>query len=285
MKEIIVGVDFSRSSILAFQYALKVADTLNCALKLVYVSKKRDTDNELIEDEKGMQSSVKESFKRLIRNYGHQIDAPITHKVLQGKIYEEITNQAKYTDASFIITGAHGMSGFEEMWVGNNANKIISHATKPVISVKKNYKIKNVAIEKVVLPIDSTFETLQKIPFTLELAKHFKAQINVLSLYSSKMKDQEERVDHHTQEAMHEVIASGLRYINEKKICDNNITRGTIEYALKRNADLISIMTEQEFSSQNVLLGTYAQQMVNQSPLPVLSHRTRVIVPRNRILE
>jgi hypothetical protein len=35
-------------------------------------------------------------------------------------------------------------------------------------------------------------------------------------------------------------------------------------------ADLISIMTEQE-TPANILLGPHAQQMVNQSPVPILS--------------
>ena len=49
-----------------------------------------------------------------------------------------------------------------------------------------------------------------------------------------------------------------------------NLTDATIDYALKHDANLISIMTEQETSARNLLLGTYAQQMVNHSPIPVL---------------
>jgi hypothetical protein len=44
-----------------------------------------------------------------------------------------------------------------------------------------------------------------------------------------------------------------------------NITDLTIEYAQSINADLISIMKEQEISWSNLLIGPYAQQMVNHS--------------------
>jgi hypothetical protein len=44
----------------------------------------------------------------------------------------------------------------------------------------------------------------------------------------------------------------------------------TIDYALSKSADLISIMTEQE-TPANILLGPHAQQLVNQSPVPILS--------------
>jgi hypothetical protein len=54
------------------------------------------------------------------------------------------------------------------------------------------------------------------------------------------------------------------------KIISNNISKDTIDYALKIGADLITIMTEQE-TPANILLGVHAQQMVNQSPVPILS--------------
>jgi nucleotide-binding universal stress UspA family protein len=284
MSNIVVGIDFSKSSIKAFEYALGVASKTGLDIKLTYVSKRRDVDTILPEGSKSKPTSVEKGFDKLIKKHESAIPGKITYRILTGKIYEEITNLAKYTESWLIIAGAHGMSGYEEFWVGNNASKIITYANKPVITIKKNYKIKTNPIEKIVIPIDSTFETIQKVPFTIELAKHFKAQINVLSLYSSKLKNIEERVENNTKEALSLVMKSGLRYINEKAISDN-ITRATIEYAEKRNADLISIMTEQEFSSQSSLMGTYAQQMVNQSPIPVLSHRTRMIMPREAILE
>lgn len=280
MKEIVVGIDFSKSSIQAFQYALQVAKVCDCNLKLVYISKRRDKALKLIKDDKGMETGIDDNFKKLIEANSNKIKGIITHKVLHGKIYEEIANQAKYTDAEMIITGAHGMSGFEEFWVGNNAMKIITYSEKPVLSVKKTYKQQPHLIEKIVLPIDSSKETLQKIPFTIQLAGYFKAQINVLSLFSTKIKNIEDCVEKNTREAMELIVNSGLRYINENKSCDN-ISKAIIDYTLKRNADLISLMTEQEYSTNNVFLGNYAQQTINLSPLPVLSFRTRVLPRAN----
>ena len=44
-----------------------------------------------------------------------------------------------------------------------------------------------------------------------------------------------------------------------------------ISYAQKLDANLISIMTEQETSTANLWMGPYAHQTVNHSPFPVLS--------------
>ncbi|MFW5708567.1 MAG: universal stress protein [Bacteroidota bacterium] len=270
MKEIVAGIDFSRSSIQAFQYALRIAMQCGCRLKLVYVSKLRDKEMQLIKDDKGMEMNIRHSLEKLIDEHKNQVKGGITYRILTGKIYEEISNQAKYTDAGMIVAGAHGMSGFEEFWLGNNALKIITHSEKPVLSVKRTFQIKTPLIEKIVLPIDSTPETIQKVPFTLQLAQYFKAQINVLSLFSSRAKNVEENVERNTKEVMNLIVKTGLRYINENSRCDN-ISKATVDYCLRRNADLISIMTLQEHTSNRVFMGSYAEQTVNRSPIPVLS--------------
>ena len=51
----------------------------------------------------------------------------------------------------------------------------------------------------------------------------------------------------------------------------DNLTDMTLDYSRIIDADLISIMTEQEKSLSNLLLGSYAHQMINQAYIPVLS--------------
>jgi nucleotide-binding universal stress UspA family protein len=274
MKEIVVGIDFSKSSTQALQYALKMAHAYSCDLKLVYVCKMRDKESRIIKDEKGIECSITKNFHKIIDEYQPAFSQRITFKILEGKIWEEVSNQAKYTPAGMIIIGAHGMSGYESEWIGNNAMKIVAHSEKPVLCVKKNFKPKNLIIEKVVIPIDHTRNTLQKIPLTLEIARKFNAQVNVLSIINAKQAQGEKQVEENTQKAMQWVIASGLRYINEKRTSDDS-ARATLEYAVRRNADLISIHTENE-NPQSYIMGNIPQQILNQSPVPVLTSRVNV---------
>ncbi|MFW5725999.1 MAG: hypothetical protein ACOCX0_06090, partial [Bacteroidota bacterium] len=168
--------------------------------------------------------------------------------------------------------GAHGMSGYEKLWVGNNAMKVIYHSVKPVISVRKGFRTEHPVIEKIIFPVDATPQTLIKLDFTLQLASVFRAQLNILSLYNNKNSDGKQLVDENTATAIKKIIPSGLRYINESKKCDN-FAEATIDYATKRNGDLISIMTHQEFSGSLSLSATFAEELINKSPLPVLSFK------------
>ena len=46
----------------------------------------------------------------------------------------------------------------------------------------------------------------------------------------------------------------------------------------KVNADMIAIMTEQESSFSTLIMGTFAQQMLSQSTIPVLTVRPRKVL-------
>jgi nucleotide-binding universal stress UspA family protein len=273
MKDIVVAVDFSKSSVQALKYALKIAAKTSSDLKLVYVSKKRDVQVEIFDEKKGEFINIQKNLKEMIDTHQPTIPGKITSKVLHGKIYEEITNQAKYTDSWMIIAGAHGMSGYEDEWIGNNALKIITHAATPVLIVKKSFDQRN-PIDKIVLPIDSSNETLQKLPVTIELAKKHKAQINILCLLNSYLGEFAEQTKSLAKDALKQVSKTGLRYFSDEISCTNN-SEAILEYALVKEADLISIMTDQESTNPGALTFGFAEEIINHSPIPVLTVKTQ----------
>lgn len=193
----------------------------------------------------------------------------MTYKIRKGKVHIEIANQAKYSDSMLVVAGTHGVTGFEEFWIGSNAYRIVTYSPCPVITVRSNYEIRE-GIGKIVLPIDSTLETRQKIPFASQWAKIFNSEIHVLSLYSTTIKAVKTRVDNYSKQVAKFLEEENVKY-KLASLDAENITKSTITYANEVNADIIAIMTEQETTTANLFLGAYAQQMVNHSPIPVLS--------------
>lgn len=90
--------------------------------------------------------------------------------VKEGRIHEEIANLARCSDAWLVVVGAHGLSGFEEFWMGTQSYRVVSTCMTPVITVRQGYDLDR-PIKTVVIPIDNTLETTQKVPFTLDLAR------------------------------------------------------------------------------------------------------------------
>ena len=270
MKQILVAIDFSECSLNALEHAITIAEKAEAGIELMYVIKPDSSREMFTEGPKTVSSMVKDKFDELIAKYQPVMGGnKITYLVREGKVYHEIVKEAERKEVFLVMAGTHGASGFEEFWIGSNANRIVSALRKPVITIRGGVSV-NRQLEKIVLPLDSTPETRQKVPFTAYMAKIFDAEVHILKVNSSEVAAIITRINSYGDQVKKHLEEENIRYVIESVESDN-LTNSTIDYALKINANLISIMTEQEISAKNLLLGPYAQQMVNHSPIPVLS--------------
>ena len=270
MNKIIVAIDFSECSINAFLHAMSIADHCDGELILLWVNKANGEKEKYVDTPGDITNDVQNAFEDLIAKY--QPEHPgvqISWKIRKGKIYTEVTEEARAQKAMLIVTGTHGASGFEEFWIGSNANKIVSASTCPVITIRGGINIMR-PLTKIVLPIDSAEETRQKASFTGYLAKRHNAEIYVLRLYTSKIKAMRHNVDLYAVQVTRHFEEEKIKFQVAHMDCIN-ISDATIEYAKKIDANLIAVMTEQETTTANIFLGPYAHQIVNHSPIPVMS--------------
>ncbi len=280
MKEIIAAVDFSECSLNALEHAITIANQTHLNLLMVWV-KKFDNRKHILDDSKtdeDLVEAVEKKFQEMIRRYKIRLkNSTIDYLIRpENKVYKEIVAIAKERNAVLIVTGTHGASGFEEFWIGSNANRLVSSSTCPIITIRAGVNVRR-PLRKIVLPVDSTVETRQKVPFTSQLAHAFKAEIHILGLYTTNVRALKMRVDNYVDQIAKYLEENETRYVIEKQKADN-ITKKTIEYAKKVNANLISMMSEQETSAVNLFMGSYAAQMVNHSPIPVLTIKAKEFI-------
>jgi nucleotide-binding universal stress UspA family protein len=282
MKKILVAVDFSECSINALEHAITIANKAESGVDMIFVIKPESSRDMFTEGPQTLSTMVKDKFDELIEKYHHRLGKnKLGYMIREGKVYSEIVREADNKDVFLVMAGTHGSSGFEEFWMGSNANRIVSAIRKPVITIRGGVNIKR-HLEKIVLPLDSTPETRQKVPFTAYMAKVFNAEVHVLRVYTSNVPAVIRKVDSYSEQVVKHLEEDNIKYVLESLHADN-LTDATIEYALKINANLISIMTEQETTAKNLLLGPYAHQMVNHSPIPVLSiHPKELLVALGR---
>jgi nucleotide-binding universal stress UspA family protein len=273
MNNIVVAVDFSESSINAFLHALSIAQKCNTDLDLVWVRKSAE-EKDKFDTGGDPTKEVKVQFTELIVKYQPELPGnKISYKIRTGKVYKEITDEARESKAMLVVTGTHGASVFVEFWIGSNANRIVSLSPCPVITIRGGIDIAR-PLSKIVLPIDSTTETRQKATFTGYLAKKHDAQVHVLSLYSTKAKAIRRNVDSYSEQVAKYFEEEEIKYLITNMEADN-IADSMIKYAKSVDANLISIMTQQESSTANLWMGSYAQQTINRSPIPVLCIRPK----------
>ena len=269
MKTIIVPVDFSKECLTGLDVALALAHKVEANIQLVHVlTGVKNVPHGVLEQEHNQAIA---RFEELLGKYPDTEGIKLEYIVKEGKIYKEVTSQAASFEDSVIVLSAHGKSGFEELFIGSNAYKIASSSTRPVISVRNCMDFEHV--RKIVLPLDVTFQTREKVPYTAKLAKLFGSEINVVTLASTHVKSIEKKLQEYASQVGTFLEIHKIPFTIDH-LYGGNLTDITLDYAQSVRADLISIMTEQEKSISNLLLGNYAHQMLNKAEIPVLAFPT-----------
>lgn len=267
MNRVVVGFDFSTGSAYAVDLAIDIANRWQSDIRLVYVKEKN-------EDETPIRSEIER------RNAGvaHLLKGIKLEYVLrEGNPADELCAQAKEDNAALLIVGTHGMSGMKKTLLGRNSYKTIEQSPVPVLIVREDFNF-NKDLETIVVPIDSSDDTRQKVAYAAMFAKTFGSTIHLLGLYTSTTEDIRRIVDNYVKMVERYLDKSEVKYITQKLPVEKNVTATTLEYANEINADMIAIMTEQESALTSLILGTYAQQMINQSHIPVLTVRPISVV-------
>jgi nucleotide-binding universal stress UspA family protein len=269
-KKIIVGIDFSNCSINALEHAITIANKAKSNITMVWVNH-LDYSKEIFSIEpKQLLGEVEERLNNLVETYSPQLKGlNIDFIIKKGKVYKEICDYGAAVNAFLIIVGTHGSSGFEEFWIGSNANRIVSTSKIPTITIRSGVDVGR-DLMRIVVPFDSTKVTRQKMPITALLANYFNSEVHLLGLFTSSLDDIRFRIRNYISQAEEYLKENNIKY-KTTFIEVHNITEATLNYAKNVDANLISIMTEQETSTANIWLGPYAAQMVNHSPIPVLS--------------
>lgn len=274
MKHIIVPIDFSKESVNGLRLAITFANRFNCDIQMVYVQRHpTDVTPGRFEEEYRNATGL---FDELVAEYSPKMleSAKLTYIVKKGKIYREVVNQAHAFDDSVIICSTHGASGFEEFFIGSNAFRIISATDCPVITIRHGSMPRD--IQKIILPIDISTDTRQKVPVTTEIARTFGAEVHVIGVATLQTDEIDVKLNAYTRQVCNFLKDHDIRF-QTASLRGDNITDITIEYALDVNADLVSIMTEQNVALSDFVLGSYAQQMLSKSPIPVLSVTPREV--------
>ncbi|MBC8319817.1 MAG: universal stress protein [Bacteroidetes bacterium] len=275
MKTILVAIDFSKNAEHALEYAIMYAEKLSASIYLIWVDD-NVTDETVLGTISGELRIEKRAYlKHLNTEYKDRILGGKFEVILRkGRVYQEIAKAASKINADMIFAGTHGVSGYEQHWIGSNAYRVVTQAPCPVFTIRSSYQFGS-SISKILLPLDSSLETKQKLPFVADLALEFSATVYLLKVYNTTINVIKKRIDKFGDEAVSCLTERGVDFIIEK-IEANNVAVSIIEYSNKNDIDLIAIMTDQGVTTANKFLGPYSQQLINNSTIPVVSVRAKV---------
>lgn len=273
IKKIVTPIDFSETSMLAIEHAAHMAKLYDAEIVLVHIQEKHWAHFNIIEPEATfeippdladrIQSKLEEVAQAVTRDHGVRASAIVSN----GNVYNEIIALVTDIDADLIVMGTHGVSGFEEFFIGSNTYRVVTRANVPVLSVQTHAK--SVGFKEILLPIDDSDHSRQKVMHALTIAKAYKSRVHAVGLLDESYMD-EGKLRIKLEQVEKFLTNAGIT-------CKTEIIRGTnqsvmtMSHAKMISSDLIVIMTDQEENLSGRFLGPYAQQVVNHSWIPVLS--------------
>jgi nucleotide-binding universal stress UspA family protein len=137
---ILVPIDFSRSSLKAIPYALAVARQFASDIHLLHV-----LDNTqyppptlltlpLIPQAEWNKRLMNRLAAVALKYRTNGIVAPLEPR--SGTAYEEICATARELNADLIVIATHGYTGYEHMFLGSTAERVVQHSSCPVLVVR-----------------------------------------------------------------------------------------------------------------------------------------------------
>jgi nucleotide-binding universal stress UspA family protein len=165
--------------------------------------------------------------------------------------------------------GTHGYSAWEDLTIGSNALKVITKSPCPVMTMSQFAG--KVGYSKIVLPIDTSEHTRQKVVLAIELAKQFSARICAVGLLADDEGSKKPAMEVMLNQVL--VAAKDKGVICETELMEDvkNRAVATIQYCQKVDGDIITIMTDQDAEISGLFLGNYALQVIHNSKVPVIS--------------
>jgi len=222
-----------------------------------------------IQDQDKIQSIATEKLNQLKADIKAEFNIDASSIIKVGPPSNEISKVAKELNISLIVMGTHGYSPLEELVIGSTALKVITKSPCPTMAMSNAAKHKG--YKKILIPIDTSGNSRQKVNYTLELAKKFNSTVQAIALLTGSEESEKPAMELILHQIEKLAAEKGVKYESEV-ICDvKNRATTTVNQIEKAGADLVIIMTDQDAELSGFFLGPYSQQVIHLSKVPVLA--------------
>ena len=264
LKSILVPTDFTKEAHTAINHAVELANTINGEVILLHVVENK-------EDVEPTKAKLAEEQKLANEMEG---SVPVKTMIRIGNIFDDIGDSAAEINASMIIMGTHGASGWQKV-AGSHALKVVTNSSVPFVIVQ-NDMMHVGGYDKIMIPLDLHNETKQKLEIVADMAKYFGSEVHIFT---------PKETDEFLSNKLNGNIAWAKKYLAEKGIKSathvsekGNFVKNMISTAQDLDIDLISIMNLQKNSLMGMFGSSYEQSIItNDAQIPVLCVNPKVV--------
>ena len=263
---VLVPTDFTEVIEYAIEHAAGICKTQGYKLTLLHVINK-ETKNYL-KKEKLTGDSIHERLEKQVKEISGEYGIEVDFVVKEGSIFSTIGEVAKEVGANKLVLGTHGKVGVQKL-VGSYAMKVIESSPAPVIVVqKRGFRD---GYNNIVLPIDDTMESKQKVKWAIHIARKFNSNVHIFamnvsdSVRMSKIKGSMNQIKKF-------FVQNNIAYTEKLSDKGTSFPKQILSYSQSIDADMILIMTNQSKLLPTFIISQWEEQILfNESLIPIMA--------------
>ena len=277
MKRILVPTDFSEHADFALKAAASIAKKHNSELVIVHMLGlseaviNKDESREVMEALYYMKLAEKRFQTYLDKDFLK--DIPVQTTVQNYKVFTELDKVANDFKCDLIVMGSNGSTGWNEVFVGSNTEKVVRTSEIPVLVIKK--ELEDFKISKAVFVSNFKEENLPAYNKAMQFFQKFDAEVKLLYVhlpaenFVSTLEVEDRIVNFLSKSKLNDVH-------HIKNVVFQNaytVEAGIFNYSNKIQADVIALPTHGRRGLSHFFSGSIGEDVVNHSEIPVLTFK------------
>ncbi|MGV3459969.1 MAG: universal stress protein [Flavobacterium sp.] len=274
MKKILVPTDFSDHAEHALKVAAQIARDNDGEIYLLHMLELPNQAGDAIGPGTDIpeimffMEKARELFED-IKNEPYLQGIEVTELIHFERAFDGIIKISKKNDIDLIVMGSHGASGFKEMFIGSNTEKVVRTSDIPVLVIKREEQAFNP--DKLVFASDFSDEIKKPFAKVVDFANSFNAKLHLVYINTPN----DFRSTHAAEKMIHN-FAAGFQFTNGYTAHiynDVNVEKGILHFANSINADLIGMCTHGRKGLAHFFNGSISEDLVNHAVRPVVTFK------------
>ncbi|GAA4276914.1 universal stress protein [Aquimarina mytili] len=275
IKSILVPTDFSKQAESALKVAAQIAKKNNAKIYLLHILELPMHLTDLMSSGAPAPAPeavffMKQTHKKFeeVLEQDYLKDIEVIETVSFEDVMHGIIESSTKNNADIIIMGSHGSTGFEELFIGSNAEKIVRTSKIPVLVIKEDCEI--FEVKDFVYATNFDDEDKPSLLAANEFANSIRAKLHLVWINTANGF----KTTYETEEKMNKMI-SGLGINNYTLNIYNDITveKGILNFADSIKAGMIGISTHGRKGISHFINGSLGEDVVNHAKRPVLTFK------------
>lgn len=280
MKRILVPTDFSHQAENALKVAAQMAKRFDGEIFLLHMlelpmqlvgtaasgSAVGGTNNNLPEAIYFMKLA-KKRFQQIMKA-PYLKDVRVHETVEFHQAFEGIMEVGDKHNCDIIIMGSHGATGFKEMFVGSNTEKVVRNSHIPVLVIKNEHP--QFLIDDFVFATDCDMENKHTLSQAIRFSKQIGARLHLVYVNTAN----NFKTSGDAQNCLKEFVeGEDLEDYTINIYNDVTVENGILNFAKDINAGLIGISTHGRKGLAHFFNGSISEDLVNHAQMPVITFK------------